>query len=212
MRAFLLPGQGSFLSANLRSRSNSLNPGKIGTLMSLRFEFDRANKILLLRAEGRTTDEMLAKLYGEVGKYWATTDTRACIVDFSSVTEQRASSEFIRREARRQPHMADRPVFIVVDSPASYGLARMFQIVTEGKRPQLHIERTLGAALAVLGVQSSQIVDEEWQKPQQIEQSYCFPAEITNANLIMKAEMCIAGDYFPSCPPRAYQTGWASIG
>jgi hypothetical protein len=52
--------------------------------------------------------------------------------------------------------MPERPVFIVVDSPVGYGLGRMFQIVREDKRPQFHIERTLGAALAALGAKSPQ--------------------------------------------------------
>jgi hypothetical protein len=29
------------------------------------------------------------------------------------------------------------------------------------------------------GTIQAQIVDEEWQKPQRIEQSYCFPAAMT---------------------------------
>ena len=128
----------------------------MNVLMAFRFEFDPANKILLLRAEGRMTDELLGKLYPEVERHWAATDARALIVDFSSATEPAASSGFIHREAKRRPPMPERPVFIVVDSPVGYGLGRMFQIVREDKRAQFHIERTLGAALAALGVRSPQ--------------------------------------------------------
>jgi hypothetical protein len=52
----------------------------MNVLMAFRFAFDSGNKILLLRAEGQTTDELLGKLYPEVEKHWAATDARALIV------------------------------------------------------------------------------------------------------------------------------------
>jgi hypothetical protein len=73
--------------------------GRMNVLMAFRFEFDPANKILLLRAEGRMTDELLGKLYPEVERHWAATDARALIVDFSAATEPAASSGFIHRSA-----------------------------------------------------------------------------------------------------------------
>jgi hypothetical protein len=51
--------------------------GRMNVLMAFRFEFDPANKILLLRAEGRMTDELLGKLYPEVERYWAATHAGA---------------------------------------------------------------------------------------------------------------------------------------
>ncbi len=37
--------------------------------MSFRFDFDSVNKILLIRVEGRVTDELLARSYREAQKY-----------------------------------------------------------------------------------------------------------------------------------------------
>ena len=42
--------------------------------MGHRFEFDPVNKILLMRVEGRLTDESLAELYRTAQKWWAATD------------------------------------------------------------------------------------------------------------------------------------------
>jgi hypothetical protein len=55
--------------------------------MAIRFEFDSANKILLLRVEGVLTHEVLAECYAAVRRYSTETDARAGIFDLSSVTE-----------------------------------------------------------------------------------------------------------------------------
>jgi hypothetical protein len=123
-------------------------------LMAFRFEFDPVNKVLLLRVEGPVSDELVAKAYADLKKYWAATDARACIADLSSATKHGESADFVRDLARREPAMVTRPAIIVAGSTAGYGIARMFQIAREGKREQLHIERTLGAALTALGIES----------------------------------------------------------
>jgi hypothetical protein len=122
---------------------------------NFRFEFDSANKILLLRWEGRLTDDSLAGVKPAPRKYWAATDARAGIEDFSSVTEFAVSAEFVRWRAGQEPAMPDatRPLFIVVPATVGFGLARMYQIL--GERTQLvHVVRTMDEALAALGVAS----------------------------------------------------------
>ncbi len=125
--------------------------------MGFRFEFDPVNKILLLRIEGRLTDELLAEHYGAVRKFSTATDARAGIWDLSSVTELAVSSEFIRELASQEPAMADatqRPRFIVAPTAVGFGLARMFQIEGEHTRPLLEVVHTMAEALAALGIQS----------------------------------------------------------
>jgi hypothetical protein len=123
--------------------------------MAFRFEFDAVNKILLVRYEGLVTDKLLAESYEELRKYAKATDAHSSISDFSCITESDASSEFIRELARREPGMdATCPRFILVGRTVGFGLARMFQITGEPKRPLLQVVRTLDEALAVLGVQS----------------------------------------------------------
>jgi len=68
--------------------------------MAFRFEFDAANRILLLRVEGRLTDELLAECYQAVRKYSTATDANMGIFDFSSVTQFAASCALTERGAR----------------------------------------------------------------------------------------------------------------
>jgi len=125
--------------------------------MAFRFEFDPANKILLLRFEGRLTDESLAEYYRAARKYSTATDASVGIFDSSPVTEFAVSSEFIRALASQEPAMPDafrRPRFIVAPTAVGFGLARMFQMLREPTRPLLKVVRTLDEALAALDIQS----------------------------------------------------------
>ena len=47
-----------------------------------------------------------------------------------------------------------RPRIVVAPSTVGFGLARMFQIVGERKRPLLQVVRTMEEALAALGIES----------------------------------------------------------
>jgi hypothetical protein len=126
--------------------------------MAGRFEFDPVNKLLLLRCEGRLTDESLAESYQAIRKYSTATDARVGIFDLSSVTEFAVSSEFIRQLADREPAMTDatrRPRIIVAPDSVGFGLSRMFQLMGESTRPLLNVVRTMGEALATLNIQSS---------------------------------------------------------
>jgi len=125
--------------------------------MEHRFEFDPVNKILLMRVEGRLTDESLAELYRTAQKYWAATDASAAISDYSSVTEWAVSAELIRELANEEPAVTDpakRPRIVIAPTAVGFGLSRMFQIVGESKRPLLEVVRTMDEALAALGIQS----------------------------------------------------------
>jgi hypothetical protein len=127
--------------------------------MGFRFEFDPANKILLLRCEGRLTDESLAEYYRAARKYSTATDANVGIFDSSLVTDFAVSTEFIRALASQEPAMPDafkRPRFIVALTTVGFGLARMFQTLGEPTRPLLKVVHTLDEALAALGVQSPQ--------------------------------------------------------
>jgi hypothetical protein len=122
---------------------------------SFRFDFDEVNRILLLRLEGRITEEMLREIY-MVGKtHWTATMPNAAIVDCSSVTQTTISSDRIRELARTKPmqESVGRPRVIVAPTTHQYGLARMFQLVTSEERP-FTVVRTMDEALAELGVRS----------------------------------------------------------
>lgn len=126
--------------------------------MGFRFEFDSANRILLVRVEGRLSDKLLAECYEAIGKYSTATNASAGIFDMSAVTQFAVSSEFVRQLAKREPAMPDasrRMRIIAVENTTGYGLARMFQIVGETERPMLQVVRTVDAALGVLGIKST---------------------------------------------------------
>ncbi len=121
-----------------------------------RFEFDVVNKILLLRLEGRLTEELATELFKAIRMYAVATDASAGIWDMSSVTEFSLSSDFIRDLAGREPAMPNtfRPRFIVVPKTFAFGLARMFALLGKRRNPLLHVVHTLDEALAALGVRS----------------------------------------------------------
>jgi hypothetical protein len=124
--------------------------------MASRFEFDPVNKILLVRFEGRLTDESLAEFYRTAQKYWAATDASAAISDYSSA-EWAVSAELMRELANEEPAVTDpanRPRIVIAPTAVGFGLSRMFQIVGESKRPLFKVVRTMDEALAALGVQS----------------------------------------------------------
>jgi hypothetical protein len=127
--------------------------------MGLRFEFDRGNKVLLVRAEGRLTEELMTEVQAAIRKYSIATDARAGIFDFSFVSEIALSSAFVRELAKQEPAMADaarRPRFIVAPAGVAFGLSRMFQMLGESTRPLLEVVHTMDEALAALGVESPQ--------------------------------------------------------
>ncbi len=124
--------------------------------MGFQFEFEPVHKILLARFEGRLTDKSLGEFYRKGLKHWAATDARAVISDYTSA-EWAVSAEFLRALAKEEPAVtepAKRPRIVVASTTVGFGLARMFQIVGEHKRPLLKIVRTLDEAYAELGIES----------------------------------------------------------
>ena len=126
--------------------------------MGYRFAFDPVNKILLLRFEGRLTDELLTELYWMVRRYSPETDACAGIWDLSPVTEFAVSPEFTRDLANREPAMPEatrRPRFLVAPDMLGLGISRMIEFAEGPRNPLFKIVLTLDAALATLGIQST---------------------------------------------------------
>src|SRR5579872_1305741 len=96
--------------------------------MSLRVEFDFANKILLIRVDGELTDEAATELYKAIRTYSVATDANAGIWDLTAVTAFPVSTAHVRNLASRgaaMPQGDTRPRFWVVPNTAGYGLLRM---------------------------------------------------------------------------------------
>lgn len=123
--------------------------------MALVVEFDAKNNILRGTLDGRMTGAILLDLQARTAKYMASRPPCRGILDFSKVTDFEVSTAAIREVA------ASPPVFpagymrvLVIPRDFIYGLARMFQILTEETRPELRVVRTMEEAYGLLEVSS----------------------------------------------------------
>lgn len=125
--------------------------------MAFRVEFEPVQKVLLVRFEGRVTEELIAECYRSTPRYSTATGARAHILDFSSATELTLSSNFLHALAL-EPILSVGPLrhcFIIAPTAYEFGLARMFQMEGEHTRPLLEVVHTMNEALAALGIHSS---------------------------------------------------------
>ncbi len=77
------------------------------------------------------------------------------IVDFSEVENFELSPPDIRELASRPPVIQDREAlrFIIAPSPFIYGLARMFELLGQETRPNLHVVRSQKEVWVILGIE-----------------------------------------------------------
>jgi hypothetical protein len=117
------------------------------------FEFDAANNVLRCSWEGQVTDEMLFESNSAAGRFLASRPTCRGLEDFSAATRLDVSNEAISRMAEKQPVFApDSTHVIVAPQDLTFGLARMFSILGEQNRPNLHVVRTMEEAYGLLGI------------------------------------------------------------
>lgn len=123
--------------------------------MSYSFYFDRENKIVLARFEGRVTDELLVD-FQRVGarRVVATVEFRGTIIDFSGVTAFDVSTQTARMLAWEQPIDPDssRPRVMVAPENHIFGICRVFASHGEDTRPNLHVVRSMEHACAIVGL------------------------------------------------------------
>ena len=118
-------------------------------------DFDAKNVVLRVTLDGLVTDEGLVECNATVARYYASHPPCRGIVDFSKVTKFEVSSDTIRRLASGSPAIPSENVRVLVTpTDVVYGMARMFQVLGEKTRPELHVVRTLEAAYKLLGVES----------------------------------------------------------
>jgi len=118
-------------------------------------EFDAKNAVLRATVDGVVTDEGLVDCNATVARYYASHPPCRGIVDFSKVTKFEVSSETIRRLASGTPAIPTENVRVLVTpTDVVYGMARMFQVLGEKTRPDLHVVRTLEEAYKLLQLKS----------------------------------------------------------
>jgi len=123
--------------------------------MGFVLDFDVKNKILRVTLEGRLTDTILLGSYVAAAGCVASHPPFRCIVDFSGVTNFEVSSAGMRQLAERAPAFPTSYMRVLVaPRELSYGMARMFQILGEKTRPNLHVVHTMDEAYRLLQVES----------------------------------------------------------
>ena len=125
-------------------------------IMTYQFEFDSVNKILLLRFEGRLSEELAKELYWAIRGHSIETDASAGIYDCSCATEIDLSPEFVCQLTKMDPAMPDatrRPRFVVVPPTFGRSISRIVEIETERRNPLLKVVYSIDEAFTALGVQ-----------------------------------------------------------
>jgi len=121
-------------------------------------DFDAANNILRAMIEGKITGDILLNFHATATKYLAAHQPCRIILDLSPVTEFAVSSDAIRRLASAPPPLSSPGGvwILVIQKDVIYGLACMFQILTEtnGNYCELQVVRTMDEAYRLLEVKS----------------------------------------------------------
>ena len=127
----------------------------LGGCVGFVLDFDATNNLLRVTLEGRVTDPILLDAYTSVARYVETHGPCRAIVDVSAATKFDVSSHAIRDLTRRPPAIPKGYMRVfVAPLDSMYGMVRMFQILTELTRPDLHVVRSVDEAYRLLRVES----------------------------------------------------------
>jgi hypothetical protein len=131
--------------------------------MGFVLDLDVRNNILRVTLEGSVADAILLDAYATTARYAESHAPCRGIWEVSEVTEFEVSSDVIRRLAGSSPIIRSGYMRVVV-APQDflYGMMRMFQILGEGTRPDLHVVRTLDEAYRLLQVESPEFGPVSW--------------------------------------------------
>lgn len=123
--------------------------------MGFVLDFDARNNILRLTLQRFVTEAALLEAYATVARYVASHGPCRAIADTSRVTMFEVSSDAIRELTRSSPAIPRGHMRVIV-APLDfmYGMARMFQLLSESTRPDLHVVRTIEEAYRLLRIES----------------------------------------------------------
>ncbi len=115
-------------------------------------EYDSANRVLAIRVTGAFTDAAMKAVYTALAEEVRRRDVRAALLDLSAVTDFNLSADAVRAMGKLAPLLPDPiPKFIVANKDHIYGMARMYQITSQG-RDALQIMRSPQDVYASLGL------------------------------------------------------------
>jgi hypothetical protein len=123
--------------------------------MAQRLEIDDANKLVRLSLEGVETDQDLLAAQDALRSCWEHCGPWNCIVDSTGVTDIPFLSETVRTVAYRPPVVSvDCLLVIVAPTEAEFGLARMFELLSQDTRPNVRVVHSMEEALDMVEVKS----------------------------------------------------------
>jgi len=109
--------------------------------------------------DGRLDDATLFEGYAASSAHALSHPGCSGIVDFSSVTHFEVTASAVSRLAHHPPLLpVEAARILVAPQDLVYGMARMFQMKTEQRRPALQIVRKMEEAYTLLGIESPEFI------------------------------------------------------
>ena len=125
--------------------------------MSHRIEFDGKQKILRIAFDGDVTEASFLEAISAVIEFLKKIQILGRVTDFTNAGQVLLSGEFLRKLAMSdlfEPNAAEINRVIIAPQPATFGLARMFQMYRESSGNAPKVVRDMDEALRALGVAS----------------------------------------------------------
>ena len=120
--------------------------------MDASFEFAEVDSILRITLSGEMTDAAVMDLWSKGLEVVASFPSCKSIVNLSGITRFDVSTNTIVRFAKS--HSPDLPARVfVAPKDEIYGMTRMFQVLSESTRKNVHVVRTMHEAYTLLGVE-----------------------------------------------------------
>ena len=121
------------------------------------FEFAEAEGVLRLTLSGEMTDQAVMEVWSKGRGVAASFPSCKTIVDLSGLTRLDVSTSAVTKLARS--HSPDLPTRVfVAPKDVVYGMARMFQVLSENTRKNVHVVRTMNEAYKLLGVKAPKFI------------------------------------------------------
>ena len=121
--------------------------------MTSDFEFDPKNKIVCWRLRGEVTNDLFIESLRLCADIFVDTQPTSGIIDFSQVTSFRVPTDVIKRIADSAPIVPSLRIRVIV-APADhvFGIGRMFAVLSQDRRSNTHVVRTMDEAYKLLKI------------------------------------------------------------
>jgi hypothetical protein len=120
-----------------------------------RFQFDERHAVICWSLQGEINERLFAEYIEASAETNPRFPARAVILDLSGVQSFDVSPKTLKKLAAKAPTLpANLPRIIIAPTPFTYGMARMFTIVSEEHRPNAYVVRTMDEACRILRVDS----------------------------------------------------------